>query len=120
MLALEDTVIVEVGHQVAAPTCTMLLADLGAEVWKIEKPGREDGTRYWNLTRQGGAFYALNRNKKSITLDIKRGKEVLFSIIKKADVIVENLALGTMEKCGLDYAEVSRVNPRIIYCSISG
>lgn len=120
MLALEDTIVIEVGHQVAAPYCALLLEDLGAEVWKVEKPGQGDGTRRWNLTKPGGAFYALNRNKKSIALDIKQGKEAFFSMVEKADVIVENFAPGTMERYSLDYTEVSSVNPRIVYCSISG
>lgn len=120
MYALEDILVLEVGHQVAAPYCSLLLADLGAEVWKIEKPGQGDGTRRWNPSKPGGAFYALNRNKKSISLDLKQGKDVFLSMVKKADVIVENLAPGTMERYGLDYATVSSINPRIIYCSVSG
>lgn len=117
---LEDIIVLEAGHQVAAPACTMLLSDMGAEVWKIERPGQGDGTRNWNLTKPGGAFYALNRNKKSISLDIKQGKDVFLSLAKKADVLVENLAPGAMKKYGLDYDSVSALNPRIIYCSISG
>ena len=120
MSPLEGIVVIEVGHQVAAPSCSLLLADLGAEVWKIEKPGQGDQSRYWNPKNPGGAFYALNRNKKSVSLDIKHGRDVLLSMVRKADVFVENFTPGTMRRYGLEYEDISKINPRIVYCSISG
>jgi len=114
---------------VAGPCCTMILADAGAEVIKIEPPGSGDPRRSlppFAVNQQGekssGGFMRFNRNKKSLTLDLKqeRGKEIFKALVKKADVIVENLRPGTMEKLGLPYDTIREINPAIIYASISG
>ncbi len=103
---------------IAGPACGMLLADMGADVLKIE-PFAGD---FWRRTVSGSAFMNFNRNKRSIAVNLKmpQGREVVMRILKQYDVLVENFTPGTMEKLNLDYETVSRENPRIIYCSISG
>jgi crotonobetainyl-CoA:carnitine CoA-transferase CaiB-like acyl-CoA transferase len=103
----------------------MKLGDMGAEVIKIEQPGKGDDTRAWGppfIKGESAYFLSVNRNKKSVTLDLKStaGKEILKKLIKRSDVLVENFRAGVMEKLGFDYNAVRKVNPRIIYCSISG
>ncbi|HDN80431.1 MAG: hypothetical protein DRI61_11135 [Chloroflexi bacterium] len=122
---LSDIVVIDLSRILAGPYCTMLLGDLGAEVIKIEVPGKGDGSRQWGPPWAGGesAYYlSINRNKKSITLNLKseKGREILRKLIEKGDVLVENFLPGTMERWGLSYEEVSEINPRIIYCSITG
>jgi crotonobetainyl-CoA:carnitine CoA-transferase CaiB-like acyl-CoA transferase len=102
-----------------------MLADFGAEVIKIEIPGRGDPLRYWGPPFLGGEsvyFLSLNRNKKSMTLNLKaqKGREIFFKLVRMSDVLVENFSPGTMDRLGLGYETVRAVNPRIIYCSISG
>lgn len=111
--------VLELGHIVAGPFGGMILADLGAEVIKIENPAGGDSTRN---PRSRGLFYSLNRNKKSITLDLKdaKDKERFFSLVARSDVLLENLGPGIVEKLKVDYESVCRVNPRIVYCSIKG
>jgi CoA:oxalate CoA-transferase len=102
----------------------MTLADLGAEVVKIERPGIGDGARGTGPFVDGVSSYfmSLNRNKRAITLDLSkaRGRQIFLALSKKADVVVENFVPGTMKKLGLDYNVLSKENPRIIYCAISG
>ncbi len=111
------------------PYCTMNLADHGAEVIKIERPGVGDQTRTWPPFYEGktgindSGYYAfLNRNKKGITLDLKsdKGKEVFKDLVRTADVVANNFKAGTMEKLGLGYDVLREINPRIIYASTSG
>src|SRR2546422_2327500 len=112
--------VVEFTHMVMGPTCGMVLADLGAEVIKGE-PIAGDNTR--KLLGSGAGFFALfNRNKKSIALDLKspKGKEAALRLIATADIVSENFKPGTMEKLGLDYASLSRLNERLIYVSHKG
>ena len=112
--------VVEFAHMVMGPTCGMVLADLGAEVIKIEPPGG-DSTR--QLLGAGAGFFALfNRNKKSVTLDLATpgGKQAALKLIATADVITENFKTGTMKKLGLDYASLARLNERLIYVSHKG
>ena len=118
---LEGIKVLDFTHEVAGPHCTMLLGDLGAEIIKVERPGRGDRARHWVGMRET-IFIAHNRNKKSIVLDLKseEGRKIALELAKKVDVIVENFVPGTMKKFGLDYENVKKVNPRIIYCSISG
>ena len=109
----------------SGPYCTMLLADLGARVIKIEQPGRGDDTRQWGPPFLGGEsayFLSINRNKESITLDFKQpgGRAVLDRLIAKADVVVENFRPGTLTRLKLDYAALSETHPRLVYCSLSG
>jgi len=109
----------------AGPYCTMQLADLGAEVIKIEAPGKGDDTRAWGppfIHGESAYFLSVNRNKKSITLDLKspRGQQLLWQLLERCDVLVENFRPGALERLGLDYEAVHRRLPRLVYCSISG
>ena len=124
---LEGVKVVDFSRVLSGPYCTMLLADLGAEVIKIEKPMTGDENRSMR-TYEGRSksdedyFYPMNRNKKSIEVDLKdpASREGLSEILKNADVVVENFTPGAMEKLGLDYNSVKTLNNRVIYCSISG
>jgi crotonobetainyl-CoA:carnitine CoA-transferase CaiB-like acyl-CoA transferase len=109
----------------AGPHCTLLLADMGAEVIKIERVKGGDEVRRMGppfINGESAAFMASNRNKKSVTVDLKdpRGREICVRLAKWADVLVENFRPGVMKGLGLDYPTLSQVNPRLIYCSISG
>ena len=122
---LQGIKVVDLSRALAGPYCTMMLGDLGADVIKIEMPGRGDDTRGWGppfLNGEAVYYLSVNRNKKSVTLNLRseRGKKILFKLIKGADVLVENFSAGTMAKLGLPYDRVRDVNPRIVYCSISG
>jgi len=122
-LPLENIRILSLGHVLAVPYGTMILADLGAEVIKIEPPGVGDDSRQFGpLIGQSGYFISINRNKKSITLDLKRrrGKEIFRELVKKSDVVVENFRPGTMAKLGFDFENLRNIKPDIIYASISG
>ena len=119
-LPLQGIRVVEFTHMVMGPTCGMVLADLGAEVIKVE-PIRGDSTR--KLLGAGAGFFALfNRNKKSIALDLQteQGLEIALKLVATADVVSENFKPGTMARLGLDYAALSRLNPRLIYVSHKG
>ncbi len=123
--ALEGIKIVDLSRVLAGPFCTMLLADMGAEVIKIEEPSKGDDTRgYPPFLPDGFSAYFgnMNRNKSSITLDLKnqKGREVFFELVKTADVIVENYKPGTMKKLGADYEQLKKINEKIIFASISG
>jgi crotonobetainyl-CoA:carnitine CoA-transferase CaiB-like acyl-CoA transferase len=102
----------------------MLLGDMGAEVIKIEEPGKGDDTRSWPPFAGGEATYfmAVNRNKRSVTLNLKapEGQEVLKILVRKSDVLLENFRPGTMDKLGFGYRACAKLNPRLVYCSISG
>jgi crotonobetainyl-CoA:carnitine CoA-transferase CaiB-like acyl-CoA transferase len=116
--------VVEVGNYMAGPFCGMQLADLGAEVIKLEHPEGGDQVRSTAplIDGEGSAFMRLNRNKRSVALDLKSqsGKEVFRKLIATADVVVENLRPGTMADLGLDYDRLKRLNPRLIYVAASG
>ncbi|EFA6624435.1 CoA transferase [Escherichia albertii] len=121
--ALAGLQVLDLTRVLAGPFCTMMLADMGAEVIKIERPGVGDDTRQFAPFKNGeSAYYMnLNRNKKGITLNLKgRGKALFLELVKTADIVVENYRPGTMEKLGLGHDELKKVNPRIIYCAISG
>ncbi len=123
--ALTGMRVIELAQIMAGPTCGMMLADLGAEVIKVEKlDGGDDARQYRDPQIQGvsAPFLMLNRNKRAIALDLKSpaGKEVLFRMIKDADVVTENFRKGTMEKLGLGYEDLRKINPGLIYCSVSG
>jgi crotonobetainyl-CoA:carnitine CoA-transferase CaiB-like acyl-CoA transferase len=123
-LPYEGLRVVELTHMVMGPTCGMVLADLGAEVIKVEPIGHGhhgDSTR--KLLGSGAGFFPLfNRNKKSLALDLKtpEGKEAVLRLIATADIFSENFKPGTMEKLGLDYATLKKLNPRLIYVSLKG
>jgi formyl-CoA transferase len=116
--------VVEVGNYMAAPFCAMQLADLGAEVIKVEHPEGGDQVRQSAplIDGEGSAFMRLNRNKRSIALDLKtdQGKEIFRKLVGTADVVVENLRPGTMKDLGLDYERLHSINPGLIYVAASG
>jgi len=120
--ALRGIRVVELANYVSGPFASLLLADLGADVIKLEQPGRGDPFRGWGDRNYSATFCSLNRNKKSFTLDVRRreGRDIFFKIAEKADVLIENFRPGTMEGFGLGYEVVERVNPKMVYCSISG
>ncbi len=120
--ALEGIKIIELASYVTGPFASVLLADLGAQVIKIETPGEGDPFRGWGEKQYAATFCSLNRNKKSLTLDIRKseGREVLLKLVKHSDVFIENLRPGALERRGLGYDELRVVNLKIIYCSISG
>jgi formyl-CoA transferase len=117
--------VIDLSRIVVGPYCSMVLGDMGADVIKIEMPKIGDDTRMWGPPFAGGesAYYiSLNRNKRSITLNLKseKGKEILRQLIAEADVLIENFRMGTLEKMGFGYEPVKKLNPKIIYCSITG
>jgi len=123
--ALAGLKVIELAQIMAGPTCGMMLADLGAEVIKVEKINGGDDSRQYSDPQINGIsapFLMLNRNKQAIALDLKseKGKEILFKLIKDADVLTENFRKGTMEKLGIGYDTLRKINPGLIYCSISG
>jgi len=122
--ALEGIKIIDLSRVLAGPFCTMLLADMGAEVIKVEIPVKGDDSRSFPPFKEGQGTYFINfnRNKKSIVLDLKNSSDVnkFLEIIKSMDVLVENFRPGTMEKMGLGYERINEVNNQIIYASISG
>lgn len=119
-LPLEGVRVIEFAHMVMGPTCGLVLADLGAEVIKVE-PLEGDNTR--RLMGAGAGFYSIfNRNKKSLAVDLKRpaGREVVHKLIDTADVVTENFRPGALDKIGFGYDELSKRNPRLVYCALKG
>ena len=123
MKPLEGLRVIDLTQAMAAPYCTMNLADMGADVIKVEPPGGEE-TRRGSVQRNGhsGAFNAINRNKRSLTVDLKQraGVEIIHRLTRTADVFVQNYRPGAAARLGVAYEELSALNPRLIYCSISG
>ena len=126
-LPLDGIIVLELSHIIAGPYCGAILADYGAECIKVEEPASGDrGRATQPLVSESppcsGFFYTLGRNRKGITLDLKSadGKEVFRDLVKHADVVLENFRPGTMDKLGLGYETLRKVNPRIIYAAISG
>lgn len=119
---LDGVVVLDLSRVLAGPYCSMILADMGAEVIKVEIPGRGDDTRGFPPFKEGksGYFMNMNRNKKGITLNLKTGKDVFFELVKKADILIENYRPGTMEKLGLGYETLKEINPKLVYGCISG
>ena len=125
MAPLDGITVLDLTRVLSGPYCTMLLADMGARVIKIEQPGKGDDTRAWGppfLEGESAYFLSINRNKESVTLDFKHpeGRRLLEQLISKSDVVVENFRPGTLAKLGLDYQALASRHPRLIYCSISG
>jgi formyl-CoA transferase len=122
--ALLGVRVLDLSRVLAGPFLTMLLADMGAEIIKLEVPGRGDDAREFPPFLDGQSMYYvnLNRGKKSITLNLKRteGKKVFVELVKRCDVLLENFRPGTMERLGLSYDDLKKVNPRLVYASISG
>ena len=132
MGALQGIRVLDLSRVLAGPWCGQILADLGAEVIKIERPQAGDDTRMWgppwmpdqqgNPTRESGYFQCANRNKYSVAIDIssEEGQSLIYEIAKTADVVIENYKAGSLVKYGLDYAALSAINPNLVYCSITG
>lgn len=132
MNSLDGIRILDLSRVLAGPWCTQTLADLGADVIKIERPGAGDDTRGWGppfLKNDAGedttdaAYYlGTNRNKRSVTCDIAQseGQDLIRQLVKVCDVFIENFKVGDMARYGLDYATLSQINPKLVYCSITG
>jgi len=123
-LALKGYRILDLSRILAGPYCTMILGDQGAQVIKVEQPGIGDDTRTWGPPFAGGesAYYlCCNRNKRSITVNIKdpSGQKLVRELAAKSDVLVENFTPGLTKRFGLDYETINKINPRLVYCSIS-
>jgi len=124
--------VLDLSRVLAGPWATQMFADLGATIFKIERPGKGDDTRGWgppflkdddgNETKESAYFLTTNRGKKSITVDITtpEGQNIIKELAKRCDIVVENFKVGGLKKYGLDYPSLKQVNPKIIYCSISG
>ena len=124
-LPLEDVKVLDLSHALAGPYCSTMLADYGAQVFKIEPPGAGDIARAWGSPLPGGEtayFVSLHRNKKGVVLDLKHkeGKELFLRMVERADVVLENYRPGALRRLGLDYEAGRKRNPGIVYCSISG
>ena len=132
MNALDGIRVLDLARVLAGPWCTQTLADLGADVIKIERPGSGDDTRSWGPpflkdraghdTAEAAYYLGTNRNKRSVTCDIARpeGQELIRELARHCDVFVENFKVGDMARYGLDYAALKAINPRIVYCSVTG
>ncbi|MCM3565455.1 CaiB/BaiF CoA transferase family protein [Hydrogenophaga intermedia] len=128
--ALSHLRVLDLSRVLAGPWCSQNLADMGAEVIKVERPGAGDDTRSWGPPwvegAQGGAdstyYAAANRGKKSVTVDLSRpeGQELVRKLAALSDVVIENYKIGDLKRYGLDYASLSQINPRLVYCSITG
>jgi formyl-CoA transferase/CoA:oxalate CoA-transferase len=116
--------VLDLTRVLAGPFCSMILGDMGAEVIKIEEPGKGDDTRSWPPHVGGEATYfmSVNRSKRSVTLNLKapEGRRILEALARKSDVVLENFRTGTMERLGLGYRRLALRNPRLVYCAISG
>jgi crotonobetainyl-CoA:carnitine CoA-transferase CaiB-like acyl-CoA transferase len=122
---LSNRKVLDLSRVLAGPYCTMMLADMGADVIKIERPGAGDDTRGYGppfINGESTYFLSVNRGKRSMTLDLKhnKGMQILAELIGKADILVENFRPGTLEKLGFGYEAVREIHPRLVYCSISG
>ena len=130
--ALGHLKVLDLSRVLAGPWCTQMLADLGADVVKVERPGAGDDTRHWgppflkdadgNDTTQATYFTACNRNKRSITIDMAQpeGQALIRQMAAKSDILVENFKVGGLKAYGLDYESLKALNPRLIYCSVTG
>ena len=122
---LSDLTVLDLSRVLAGPYCSMMLGDLGADVIKVERPELGDDTRHWDPPSAGGeaAYYlCVNRNKRSLTVNLKEaeGREIIRELARKSDILIENYKVGTLDKMGLGYEEIKKINPGIIYCSITG
>lgn len=127
MKPLEGLTVIDMTRVLAGPYCTMLLREMGARIIKIERPGGGDDSRDFGPFIEGDKtrsayFMSINWGKESVSLDLKkpRAREILFDLVKKADVLVENFRPGTMEKLNMGYDELKKVNPRLVYAAASG
>ena len=130
--ALENIKVIDLSRILAGPWASQMLADMGAEVIKVERPIKGDDTRFWgppfikgatkDQPPQAAYFHCVNRNKQSIAIDItqEQGQQVIKDLIAQADVLIENYKVGGLAKYGLDYQSVKEINPKLVYCSITG
>ena len=130
--ALDGIKVLDLSRVLAGPWCTQILADLGADVVKVERPGAGDDTRHWGPpflkdadgqdTTQASYFTACNRNKRSVTIDMAtpEGQQLIRQMAAEADIVVENFKVGGLQQYGLDHASLRALNPRLIYCSVTG
>jgi crotonobetainyl-CoA:carnitine CoA-transferase CaiB-like acyl-CoA transferase len=116
--------VIELAHIMAGPVCGLMLADMGADVIKVEKPDGDDSRRFVPPAIEGesAAYMMMNRNKRGLALNLKdpEAVHVLHRLLEEADVVIENYRMGTMERLGLGYDDLRAINPRLIYCEISG
>src|SRR5687768_8635279 len=124
--------VLDLSRVLAGPYCCMVLADLGADVVKVERPGAGDDTRHWGPpflrdatgaeTGESAYYLGANRNKRSIAIDLARpaGQELVRELARQADVLVENYKVGDMARYGLDFPRLHALNPQLVYCSITG
>ena len=129
---LKGITVLDLSRILAGPTCTQLLGDMGADIIKVERPNVGDDTRKWgppyvqdaqgNDTDESAYYLSSNRNKRSITIDMTQseGQELIRKLAKKSDILIENFKVGSMKKYGLSYDELKVINPKLIYCSITG
>ena len=125
MRPLDDIFVVDLSRILSGPVCTMMLADMGAQVIKVEPPPWGDDSRKWGPPFVGGMstyFHSINRNKKSLGLNLQSeaGRQILWKLIDRADVVIENFKPGVLDRLGFGYEAVSKRRPEIVYCSISG
>ena len=124
-LALEGVKVLDLTQIMAGPYCTMMLADMGADVVKVEKPNGGDDTRRMGppfIKGESAAFLGINRNKRSIVIDLRSdsGRELAQRMARESDILVQNFRPGAIERMGLGYEQVREINPAIVYCTISG
>ena len=125
MKALEGIRVLDLTRALAGPFCTLMLGDYGADIIKIEIPGSGDDTRKWGppfVGEESAYFLSINRNKRSLTLNFKeeKAREIFLKLVEDADVVVENFTPGVMDRFGLGYDALKKINPGIVVCSISG
>lgn len=125
MLPLENVRVLDLSRILAGPYCAMLLGDLGADVIKVERPGAGDDTRHWGppfVAGESAYFLCCNRNKRGITVNFKTadGRALVAKLAARSDVLIENFLPGTLDGWGLGYEALSQINPRLVYCSITG
>ncbi len=122
---LSDITVLDLSRVLAGPYATMVLGDLGADVIKVERPVVGDDTRHWGPPEAGGeaAYYlCVNRNKRSLTVNLKspRGQQIIRDLARTSDIVIENYMVGTLDQMGLGYEDLKKINPGLIYCSITG
>jgi crotonobetainyl-CoA:carnitine CoA-transferase CaiB-like acyl-CoA transferase len=123
-MSLSGVRVLDFSRVLAGPYCSMMLAELGADVIKVEEPGTGDEAREWPPFVQGqsGYFFSVNRSKRSLTLNLKKegAKQIVRELTRQSDVVLENFAPGVTKRLGIDYRSLAALNPKIVYCSISG
>lgn len=123
--ALAGVRVLDLSRILAGPYCTQLLGDMGAEVIKIEQPGGGDETRRWGppfVEGESSYFMSINRNKKSVAVNLQteKGQQIVCDLVRKSDIVVQNFLPGKAAELGVGYEYLASINPRVIYCSISG